>query len=93
MLKNSTLVFIKKHWKDKEDFDFVKENVETLIDKYKEKIEAGEFENMDHLFSSCGMFLSGFIDKINNHTTPDEKIRLYNCFAFALINELLKNSK
>lgn len=91
VLKSTTDIFIKRHWKDNEDYEFVKKSVETLIDGYKNKIMKGEFTDKSQLFTSCQVFLNGFLDTINGHTDKNEQVKLYNCFAFSLINELLED--
>ena len=92
MLKDSTLIFIKKHWENEEDYAFFVSTIQYLINKFKESIVKGEFKSKEQLFECIKAWLNKFEEEVlTDIEEKDKKIRIYNCFAFTLINELLED--
>lgn len=90
MLKDNTLVFIKRHWKNEEDYAFFVFAIQETVNKFKEAIINNELPNTKQALFEC---VKAWLDKFENEAIKDapEKIRIYNCFAFSLINELLED--
>lgn len=98
MLKPDVIEHLRNEWQDEDDFAFIRDASEEIVQKYKKAIRNGQFANDPtgvSLWASVYEWLKGLNEATKSiANTKKERKKVRESFLFVLFNEiLLPNTK
>lgn len=98
MLKPDVIEYLRNEWQDEDDFAFMRDASEEIVQKYKKAIKDGRFAGDPtgvYLWASVYEWLKSLNEVIKSiANTEKERKKIRENFLFVLFNEiLLPNTK
>ena len=90
MLKAESIDFLRKEWQDEEDFAFMRDMCEMIVQKYKKAIRDGQFiSSSNEIWASVHEWLKNLNSKISFNSNKKQSKKIYDNFLYILSQEIL----